>query len=247
MRRFFAEPERCKGSEIELDEKESQHLAQVLRARVGEKVTVLDGVGGIFEGAVAKISKRHVTVAVEGKKRVPRLPYELILFQAIPKGKIMDWIVQKATELGARKIIPIETERTVVEIEKESAAGKVEKWRAIAIESIKQCGSPYLPEIAAPISFEKALTTRGKEFGVLASLHPGAREISEVELKSPCQIWIGPEGDFTTNEVELLVAGGIQPITLGPLVLRCDTAAICALALAGATLRATSPALAPSR
>jgi 16S rRNA (uracil1498-N3)-methyltransferase len=246
MRRFFAEPERCQGSEIELDERESQHLAQVLRARVGEKVTVLDGAGGVFEGAISRLSKRHVHITVESKKRVPPLPYELTLFQAIPKGKIMDWIVQKATELGARKIIPIETERTVVEIEHGHAEGKIEKWKAIAIESIKQCGSPYLPKIEEPISFAKALQNRGNDFAIVASLHPGAKEISNIQLKSPCQIWIGPEGDFTAQEVDQLVDRGVHPITLGPLVLRCDTAAVCALALAGTTLRANAQFRAPS-
>jgi 16S rRNA (uracil1498-N3)-methyltransferase len=237
MRRFFAEPDRCQGSHVELDERESQHLAQVLRAREGEKVTVLDGAGGVYECAVTKLAKKRVTVAIESKNRVAPLPYELILFQAIPKGKIMDWIIQKATELGAKKIVPIETERTVVEVTKESAAAKTDKWRAIAIESIKQCGSPYLPQIDEPIPFPKALATRGNTFGFVASLHPGAREFSEVELKSPCQIWIGPEGDLTPSEVEQLVASGVQPITLGPLVLRCDTAAVATLALAGQWLR----------
>lgn len=237
MRRFFAEPDRCQGAEIELDERESQHLAQVLRARVGEKVTILDGAGGIFEGAISRLSKRRVTIAVESKKRVPPLPYELNLFQAIPKGKIMDWIVQKATELGARKIVPIETERTVVEIEAGHAEAKIEKWQAIAIESIKQCGSPYLPIIEEPVPFTKALNNRGKDFAIVASLHPGAKEISEVQMNSPCQIWVGPEGDFTPQEVNQLVQSGVQPITLGPLVLRCDTAAVCSLVLASQNLR----------
>lgn len=246
MRRFFAEPGRCQGSEIELDERESQHLAQVLRAREGEKITVLNGAGGVYECAVTKLSKKRVTVTIEARKQVAPLPYELILFQAIPKGKIMDWIVQKATELGAKKIVPIITERTVVEIEKGHAASKVEKWQAVAIESIKQCGSPYLPKIVEPVPFHKALASRGGAFAIAASLQRGAREISEVEVKSPCQIWIGPEGDFTTNEVDQLVASGVQPITLGPLVLRCDTAAVCALALAGVRLRASEQSRGPN-
>jgi 16S rRNA (uracil1498-N3)-methyltransferase len=230
MRRFFAEPERCRGSQIELDENESKHLAQVLRARVGEGVTVLNGAGDIFDCAIEKISKRSVTLAVRSKQHVPPLPYELELFQAIPKGTVMDWIVQKATELGARKIVPIITERTIVDPHE----AKIEKWRAVAIESIKQCGSPYLPEITESVPFKSAPKAR---FGLVASLHPGAREISELNLESPCQIWVGPEGDFTPGEIESLVTAGVHPITLGPLVLRCDTAAVASLTLAGSALR----------
>jgi 16S rRNA (uracil1498-N3)-methyltransferase len=238
MRRFFAEPERCKGSHIELDERESQHLAQVLRARVGEGIVVLDGHGGIFECEVEKISKRSVTAAVRSRTRVDPLPYSIILVQAIPKGKVMEWIVQKATELGAKRILPIITERTVVEIEKESASGKVEKWRGIAIESIKQCGSPYLPTIDEPIAFTEALK-RVSEGAIVASLQQGAREIWELQLKNHAQIWVGPEGDFAPDEMQRLVEKGVRPITLGPLVLRCDTAAVCSLALAAEKLRQT--------
>jgi 16S rRNA (uracil1498-N3)-methyltransferase len=233
-RRFFAELERCQGSRIELDEYESRHLAQVLRAKVGEAVTVLNGAGLIFDCQIEKISKRSVTLTVRAKKQIDPLPYGLELVQAIPKGKVMEWIVQKATELGAKKIQPIITERTVVEIEKDSA--KVEKWRAIAIESIKQCGSPYLPQIAAPLNFSEALK-KLQPHALVASLHEGAKEIPDLKLDPQTQIWVGPEGDFTPEEINNLIQKGARAITLGPLVLRCDTAAIATLALAGTSLR----------
>jgi 16S rRNA (uracil1498-N3)-methyltransferase len=236
MRRFFAEPERCRGSQIELDESESRHLGQVLRAQVGEPVTVLDGTGGVYECRIERVTKRNIFLAIEKRERRDPLPYDITLFQAIPKGKVMEWIVQKATELGARRIVPILTERTVVEIDSESH--KVDKWRAIAIESIKQCGSPYLPQIEKPIEFAKALRkVSGLPF--VAALAPGAGEIHEYfgrDLR-PVQIWIGPEGDFTESEVKQLLAAGVHPITLGPLTLRCDTAAVAALTLAAHQLR----------
>ena len=236
MRRFFAEPEHCKGSQIELDEGESRHLSQVLRAQVGEAVTVLDGAGGVYECAVERFSKRSVRLNVVSRERRDPLPYDLTLFQSIPKGKVMEWIVQKATELGARRIVPILTERTVVEVGADSH--KVDKWRTIAIESIKQCGSPYLPTIDPPVEFSKAVKQiSGLPF--VAALAPGAGEMDEFfgRDQRPVQIWIGPEGDFTTREIERLIWAGVHPITLGPLVLRCDTAAVCALALAGHHLR----------
>jgi 16S rRNA (uracil1498-N3)-methyltransferase len=236
IRRFFAEAEKCKGSQIELDESESRHLSQVLRAQVGEQVTVLDGAGGIYHCRIERVTKRNVHLAIETRVRRDPLPYDITLFQAVPKGKVMEWIVQKATELGARRIVPILTERTVVDIDADS--NKVEKWRAIAIESIKQCGSPHLPKIDAPVEFSKA-TRHVTGLPFVAALRPGAGEMQEYfgRDRRPVQIWIGPEGDFTTSEVEKLEACGVHPITLGPLVLRCDTAAICAIALAAHQLR----------
>jgi 16S rRNA (uracil1498-N3)-methyltransferase len=236
MRRFFAEPARCQGSQIELDESESRHLAQVLRAQVGERVTVLDGAGGVYDCQIERVLKRSVILNVREREKRPPLACDLTLFQSIPKGKVMEWIVQKATELGARRIVPMITERTVVEIGADSH--KVEKWRGIAIESIKQCGSPYLPKIDAPTEFSKALRqVSGLPF--VAALRPGAGEIHEFigRDRRPVQIWIGPEGDFTSSELDQLEAAGVHPITLGPLVLRCDTAAVCALALAAYHLR----------
>jgi 16S rRNA (uracil1498-N3)-methyltransferase len=236
MRRFFAEPGHCKGSHIELDESESRHLSQVLRAHVGEAVTALDGEGGVYECEIESFGKRTVRLVVRKRERRDPLPYDLTLFQAIPKGKVMDWIVQKATELGARRIIPILTERTVVELDADSR--KVDKWRAIAIESIKQCGSPYLPKIDPPIDFDKAIRqVSGLPF--VAALAAGAGEMREYigRDRRPVQIWVGPEGDFTPREIERLEWAGVHPITLGPLVLRCDTAAVCALALAAHELR----------
>jgi 16S rRNA (uracil1498-N3)-methyltransferase len=238
MRRFFADPERCRGSRIELDEEESHHAARVIRVREGEPVTVLNGAGGIFECAVESLSKRAVTLEVKSKSQAPPLPYQLTLVQSIPKGKVMDLIVQKATELGVVAIIPIVTERTIVEIAHESAETKTRKWRSIALEAIKQCGSPWLPRIEAPRHFAAALRSVGEIPSFVASLHEGAKEIGE-HLKSPtpASIWIGPEGDFTPVEVESLITAGARPFTLGPLVLRCDTAAVASLAIFGQQMR----------
>jgi 16S rRNA (uracil1498-N3)-methyltransferase len=239
MRRLFAEPERCQGSRIELDEDESRHAAQVLRARVGEGFEVLDGAGHIFKCEVESIQKKSVALSVLERTTTAYKPTDITLFQAVPKGKVMDWIVQKATELGVARIVPVITERTIVEIDADSA--KVEKWRAIAIESIKQCGAPFLPKVDAPLPFAAAMKQLGG-LALVAALHTSAGEMHEFFGKDarPVQLWIGPEGDFTPTELQQLVAAGAQPITLGPLVLRCDTAAISALALASYQLRQIS-------
>lgn len=236
MRRLFAEPDRCKGSHIELDESESRHAAQALRARVGDGFEVLDGAGHIFKCEVEALQKKSLRLKIMARSDAAYRPQNISLFQAVPKGKVMDWIVQKATELGVSRIVPVLTERTIVEIDEDSA--KVDKWRAIAIESIKQCGAPFLPQIEAPLPFPAALK-RLTGLAFVAALHPQAGEIHEYigRDKRPAQIWVGPEGDFTPAELESLVSAGAHPITLGPLILRCDTAAVTSIALTAYHLR----------
>jgi len=236
MRRLFAEPARCTGSTIELDELESRHAVQVLRARVGDEFQTLDGAGGVYDCEVEAIAKKSLRLKIFRKHQVERSPPGITLFQAIPKGKVMELIVQKATEIGASRIVPILTERTVVEIGSDSA--KIGRWRAIAIEAIKQCASPYLPQIESPLIFQNALK-RISGLPLVAALHKDAGEIEEFFGRDqlPVQIWIGPEGDFTPAELSQLVSVGARPITLGPLVLRCDTAAIVSLGLLAHQLR----------
>src|SRR5689334_18370027 len=120
MRRLFAEPDRCKGSHVELDEFESRHTAQVLRARVGDPFDVLDGAGHIHHCEVAELRKKSHVLKILSTETSPLKPQPITLFQAIPKGKVMDGIIQKATELGVARIVPILTERTVVDIDQDS-------------------------------------------------------------------------------------------------------------------------------
>jgi 16S rRNA (uracil1498-N3)-methyltransferase len=174
---------------------------------------------------------------VKSQEFKPPFPFEVTLIQAIPKGKAFENIIQKATELGVARIIPLLTGRVVVHLDDGSSEAKMEKWRQVAIESIKQCGSPYLPKLEAPLELSKLLS-REEHFDLSlvgdlteTTAHPRSyfQEFSKAHGGQPPKsvaAWVGPEGDFTADELEIIRGTGAGPITLGPLVLRSDTAAI---------------------
>jgi 16S rRNA (uracil1498-N3)-methyltransferase len=169
------------------------------------------------------------------------LPALITIFQALTKSKSMDWIIQKATELGAHRIVPITAARSVVHIEPGDAAQRVEKWMASAVEAAKQCGSAWLPRLELPLSLRQAID-RGKscELKLVASLQTGANharrcfdQFHAAHGRPPASVavWVGPEGDFAPEEIELLLRAGVLPFTLGTLTLRSETAAVAALAI----------------
>jgi len=250
MRRFFVPPEQSRDDVFELPEREARHAAQVLRLGPGDELTVLDGAGSVLRCVVELAGKRNFRVAARERQRIAPLPCAITLIQAIPKGPAFETIVQKATELGVARIIPLLSERVVAHVSEKDSAAKVEKWRQIAIESIKQCGSPWLPTIEVPIRFERLtsqlFSTPSTELSIVCSLEESKRTLREVagefiaaEQRRPTHatLWIGPEGDFTPAEYESIAKLGAKAISLGPLVLRADTAAIASLAVANHELQ----------
>ncbi|HEX3889281.1 MAG TPA: RsmE family RNA methyltransferase, partial [Verrucomicrobiae bacterium] len=214
MHRFYLPPERCAGNALRLDGREAHHALHVLRLKRGELVTVLDGVGNEFMCAVEDCGRNVITLAVSLKNSVSAVPCSVTLLQAVPKGKIIESIVQKSVELGAQRIVPILSERVVMQLDDEDAENKRDKWQNVAIETIKQCGAAWLPKIEAPMTIEQFLARKEKfELSLVGSLqkerrHP--REIfREFEKKHGCLpqsvgVWIGPEGDFTLDELKTI-------------------------------------------
>ena len=152
MHRFYLPPAEGKAATVTLTDREAHHALHVLRLQRGDEVTVLNGAGDELLCTVAEAAKKTVQLTVIKKTSRPPLPARITLLQALPKGKLMDSIVQKATELGVARIVPLLTERVVAHVDNESAAHKAEKWRQAGIEAIKQCGSPWLPEIETPMT-----------------------------------------------------------------------------------------------
>jgi 16S rRNA (uracil1498-N3)-methyltransferase len=198
-------------------------------------VTVLNGSGSEFLCAVENFDRDKVQLSVLETKTAPVRRCPVTLLQAVPKGKIIESIIQKATELGAARIVPLLTDRVVTELNDKHAQRKVEKWQHVAIEAIKQCGAPWLPRVEQPMTPAEFLTRKEEfELPLLASLHPGAQHpriyFRQFESKhgrrptSAC-VWVGPEGDFTPDEAAAITSDGTLPITLGQLVLRVETAA----------------------
>ena len=241
MHRFHLPPDQCHDTELTLTGREAHHGSHVLRIRPGETVVVLDGAGHQYTCATIEVARDAIRLGVRNKTFITPLPCQITLVQAIPKGKIFDSIVQKATELGVFRIVPLLAERVVRQFDDRKSAVQLEHWKAIALESIKQCGSAWVPRLEAPISPQAFAAEAGTfDLSFIASLqsdrrHPRAlfktlRERNQPEPKS-IGVWVGPEGDFTPEEIAAARSAGAVPITLGPLVLRSDTAAIYCLSI----------------
>lgn len=241
MHRFFAPPEATRKPEIELAPAETRHATAVLRMRAGDRALILNGAGDEFLGEIAQMGGSTLLFRVLERRARPVPSCAITLFPALPKPRAMELIVQKATELGASRLIPLLTERTVTHADAGGSAHKIAKWRAVAIESIKQCGNPWLPAIEAPVPLSTYLARQEPfELCLVASLQPGAQhphlvfERFRQRLHRPpssIALFVGPEGDFTPAEIAAVTAVGAFPITLGPLVLRSETAALACLIL----------------
>ncbi len=239
--RAFCTPATAEPVELTLSPEESHHLVVVNRARLGDTVVAFDGRGAEWICELTGDRKNAATLKVRFKQKFKPLPYDITLGQALPKGQFMDAIVRKATEIGAARIAPLESERTQVHLEGDRSDKKIEKWQTAALEAAKQCGNPFVPEVLpvqnAAVFMEAA---RGYDLKLIASLQPGAKSLKNVlaafraaQNRAPKKVlWlIGPEGDFTPAEMSLSQSAGFEPVTLGPLVLRCETAAAYALSI----------------
>jgi 16S rRNA (uracil1498-N3)-methyltransferase len=242
MHRFYLPPEQTKVRPFVLTGGEAHHAIQVLRLRRGDEGAILNGAGGEFLCSVSEVAKSTVSMDVISEKQHPPRLCEIALLQAIPKGKLIESIIQKATELGAAEIVPLVTDRVVTHLDSDAGGRKATKWRQAAIEAMKQCGTPWLPTVTEPITPREFLALDRKfDLPFVGALlgetrHPAEwfNEFRKQHQKQPQSIcfWVGPEGDFTPDELDLIKKSGAKPITLGPLVLRTETAAIFCLSLA---------------
>jgi len=220
---------------------EARHAVQVLRLRAGERVAVLDGAGREFLCQTVESQPGEVRLAILERQAIAPPPCHITLVQALPKGQIVESIIQKATELGASRIVPLLAERVVTHLSEREAVHKTEKWRRVAIEAIKQCGLGWLPKLETPLTLKEWLARQEPfELPFLACLEPGSRHPRQYfeafrakhgRLPRTACVWVGPEGDFTPAETEAIKAAGALPITLGPRVLRVETAAVYCLSV----------------
>ncbi len=243
MHRFYIPPESWTSENLTLPETESHHCLNVLRLSKGDRITAFNGRGSEIMTTIAKAEKGAVMLTNSPPQKTPELTARIILCQAVPKGKNMDLIIEKATELGVAEIHPLLSERTVIRLKPAEAEKKREKWQRIAIEACKQSGQNWLPTVHAPQSPENffAHGFPACDLSVVASLQPGSRRLKEIiseystdnEGTTPgsALILIGPEGDYTPAEINMAQNAGCLPMTLGPIVLRTETAAIYSLSI----------------
>jgi len=243
MHRFFLPAEALLSESPTLAGDEAHHCLNVVRHGVGDKIVVFDGRGHEATAEIVSATKREAMLRVLQRTKSAPIACRLTLAQAVPKGKNMDLIIEKAVELGAAAIVPLLSDRTVVQLDAKEAAAKRAKWQTVALEACKQCGQNWLPEVAAPVS-PKAFFEQHRPTGLLliASLQSDSRPIkptlasySAEHGAAPTEVTIlvGPEGDFTPAELGLAKSNGCAPVTLGPIILRTETAAIYCLSVLG--------------
>ncbi len=212
--------------EVILDGPEAHHLAKVMRLPVGERVALFNGVGIVATADITAIGKRHVTLTVCERQTFPPPP-SLTLAVAVPKGDRFDWLVEKATELGVARLIPLRTTRGVVD----PRDTKLDRLRQLIIEACKQSRRPWLMELAPVQDFSSLLTTPSPLLLADPSGVIWREEWQRVSVHEDTIIAIGPEGGWTEEELAAATVAGVKRIALGDNILRIETAAIAVAAL----------------
>ncbi len=221
------------GSVVELARDSASHLAKVLRVRSGDELVLFNGDGREFHGAIESVRGSRVLASVgEGRPVDRESTLAVTLVQSVPRGDRMDFIVQKATELGVSRIVPILSQRSVVRLDARQSESKIAHWRAVAVSACEQCGRNRLPAIdaAQPLLDYLGASAPGEGPRLVFESDPGSqeREANQGSLHA-AEIAIGPEGGFGSDELEAFRVAGFFRVGLGPRVLRTETAAIAAL------------------
>lgn len=221
------------GAEIDLPAQAGEHLARVLRLERGHPLRLFNGDGGEYTGELVSLAKRLVTARVlEPVERADReSPLRITLGQGIARGDKMDWILQKATELGVARIVPLITERTEVKLDAERAERRLAHWQAVIASACEQCGRNRLPQLHEPIRLADWAAASANEGGLRLALDPkgeiAARELSSIHAAT---LAVGPEGGLSEHDLAALKQAGFQGLRLGPRILRTETAGLAALA-----------------
>ena len=211
---------------------DAHHIAKALRMRPGEALTLCDGKGTDFDGVLETVTDRQVTVRISASRPSQAEPtLAVTLYQGLPKGDKMDWIIQKAVELGVTAVVPVATRRSVARLEGK-ADKKQERWQRIAAEAAGQCGRGMLPSVERPLSWSQALSRLSGE-PALVFYEGGGRPLRELVTPSTrrLSVFVGPEGGFDPEEIDAIRRQGGGVATLGPRILRCETAPLAALTL----------------
>jgi len=246
LTRVFIEGELQSGSVVDLPRETGAHLAKVLRARSGDEVVLFNGDGREFTGVIEKVQGTRVSASTGAARSIDReSPFQLTLVQCVPRGDRMDFIVQKATELGVVRIVPVLSQRSVVRLDASQSASKQAHWRAVAVSACEQSGRNRVPSVDTPLpllNYLGGLAAQAAASEVLRLVLEPERaqrtealarsiDIASAKSASRAEIAIGPEGGFAPEELEAFDLSAFARVNLGPRVLRTETAAIAAIAV----------------
>ncbi|MDO4410945.1 MAG: 16S rRNA (uracil(1498)-N(3))-methyltransferase [Akkermansia sp.] len=238
MARFYLPAKDWQSSVWELTGDEAHHAARVMRLKKGDKCVVFDGEGRAANAEVAESPHGNSVLLIPGDMCEEKQELaHITLCQSVPKGSNMDFIIQKAVELGVSAIVPLITERTIVRLNVKEASAKQKKWQRTALEACKQCGQNTLPIVHTPIYYNEWIQGQlPMGLRVIASLVPGVRPVRDVLEEARVQnirkvsLLVGPEGDFTDAETQRALDADFVPVSLGPIVLRVETASMFGIA-----------------
>ena len=234
MVRLYVSPEKLQGSRATIDEAAHRHLIKVLRLAPGAAIQVFDGAGTVIEARIESVGKSSVEITLGERFQVPAPACAITLLQSLPRGERMDFIVQKTTELGVTRIVPVLSEYGMVK----PPSSRRQRWQTIADEAARQCGRADVPDIADCLALGPAVAQFAGNEGARFVLWEGERTRSfrAAIAAGPCEValLVGPEGGFAHAEVGDATEAGFMPVSLGARILRAETAAIVAVALAQA-------------
>lgn len=240
MHHFFVEPSQITGTDIFLEGGDVNHIRNVLRMEAGERITVGDGQGKIYQCRIVSVAKDKIQAAIEGvEDGSSELPAKIFLFQGLPKSDKMEWIIQKAVELGVYEVIPVASKRAVVKLDEKKEKAKLARWRAICEGAAKQSGRTRIPEVTRQMTFAQALAYAGDidvkliPYELAGGMQTTRELLGGIRPGQSAAIFIGPEGGFAEEEIQFAQESGFVPVTLGKRILRTETAGLYVLSVLG--------------
>ena len=237
MPKFFVKPEQIDQNHIVIYDEDVKHITKVLRLNENDIIIICDECGKDYKVRIKKIQKDKIyTNIIESYDSLTEPPINVVLYQGIPKSAKMEYIIQKTTELGILRIVPVVTERTVVKLDDKRQEHKIERWRKVAYEAAKQSNRGVIPQVDQSIGFNEAIQQMScTDLGLMLYEKERDYKLKNVlqchsDVKS-ISIFIGPEGGFSEKEVEQAQLQGLNTVGLGPRILRTETAGVAVLAI----------------
>ena len=232
--RFFTDSPLALNADIQLSESAAAHATRALRLNVGDNAIIFNGDGFDYACTLTSVKKNTVTATITGANTISNeSPLDITLLQGISSGDRMDFTIQKAVELGVKKIQPINSQRSVVKLSQERAEKRIEHWQNVAISACEQSGRAFVPKVLPPLSLENWLSQNPSNNTLRILLNPvGAKRLNEIpKPASAIELLIGAEGGLSNGEIDLAISQGFQSIVLGPRILRTETAALTAISV----------------
>lgn len=235
---FFVSPDQIEESRIRIQGKDVNHIKNVLRMKCGEEILISNGIDRDYHCRITEISQDQVVSEILGvDQEGTELPARLFLFQGLPKSDKMELIIQKAVELGVYQIIPVVTKRTIVKLDAKKEESKLKRWNSICESAAKQSKRIIIPEVTKTMTLKEALNYAGEldcsmiPYELAEGMAATKAVVSRIKCGMSVGIFIGPEGGFEEDEIELASSMGVEPVSLGKRILRTETAGLTALSV----------------